>query len=178
MTFPLQKLGSPWWMTLCENVHSLPQLMEGDCGQLTVVHRNVPKVQEVILKSIPGDQRPLVTELLQHIRAHVSTQAQQHNTRWWPKVFCQLLLYGHILFVVDKVCAGDFAPSAKWVAKDTVDLLTYCFGLPQVRSPLQLYKFIEEETTITCTGWVNKETVSPYSILIAKQKDGAACLTL
>ena len=65
--------------------------------------------------------------------------------------------------------------------QDAVALLTYCFGLPLLGSPVELYDFMadkQQEATVTDTGRVNKETVSPYSIMFAKQKKSTAWLTL
>ena len=65
---------------LCENIPNLPQLLEDDSGELAVVRRTVLKWQEAMLQSVLGHQSPLIAELLQRIRAEVSTQAQQYST--------------------------------------------------------------------------------------------------
>ena len=94
---------------------------------------------------------------------------------------CLLLLQEPVASVVDKVCDGVFAPSTKLAAKDAIDLLTYCFGLPPGRSPLQLYMFIEgkkQAASVTHTKQVERDTVSPYSTLFAKQQEGTAYLTV
>ena len=83
--------------------------------------------------------------------------------------------------VVDKVCAGVFAPRTKLGMQDTLALLTHCFGITLLGSPVQLHAFMadkQEEATVTDTGRVDKEIVSPYSLLFAKQKNSTAWLTL
>ena len=63
--------------SLCDSVHNLPQLMKNKYGKLTVIMiRSIkPKGQEMILKSVLGDQSPLVDALLQRMREQNSCDA-------------------------------------------------------------------------------------------------------